>query len=186
VTFNVQGWLAEARSLIGDAHVLAEDRGDDLAGYLRDWRGKYEGSALAVLRPGSTAEVQAVVRLAARTGVALVPQGGNTGLCGASVPGPEGRQAVLQLGRMHRVRELDPRNNTVTVEAGCILQQLQALAAGADRLFPLSLGAEGSSYQIGGNLSTNAGGMHGRCAYGVACAKWCSGWKWCWPDGRSC
>ncbi|KDP85205.1 2-hydroxyacid dehydrogenase [Cupriavidus sp. SK-3] len=158
MTFDSNAWLAEARALIGEAHVLTEDRGDDLTAYVRDWRGKYHGRALAVLRPGSTEEVQAIVRLAARTGVALVPQGGNTGLCGASVPDPEGRQAVLQLGRLNRVREIDPENNTATVEAGCILQSLQEHAMAVGRLFPLSLGAEGSC-QLGGNIATNAGGI---------------------------
>ncbi|MFJ4291052.1 FAD-binding oxidoreductase [Cupriavidus sp. NPDC089707] len=158
MTFEVQAWLAEARSLIGDANVLTEDRGEDLSSFVKDWRGKFQGPVLAVLRPATTAEVQAIVRLAAGTGVAVVPQGGNTGLCGASVPTNTGRQVVLQLGRMNKLRELDVRNNTVTVEAGYILQQLQELAASAGRLFPLSLGAEGSC-QIGGNLATNAGGM---------------------------
>ena len=97
MTFNLQSWLLAARALIGEAHVLSEDRGDDVSAYTRDWRGKYQGTALAVLRPANTGEVQAVVRLAARTGVALVPQGGNTGLCGASVPAQGGQQAVCLL-----------------------------------------------------------------------------------------
>ena len=158
MSFDSQAWLAEARALIGEAHVLSADRGDDLSAYTRDWRNKFEGPALAVLRPADTGEVQAIVRLAARTGVALVPQGGNTGMCGASVPTAGGRQAVLQLGRLNRILELDPENNTATVEAGCILQTLQEQAAAAGRLFPLSLGAEGSC-QIGGNIATNAGGV---------------------------
>jgi FAD/FMN-containing dehydrogenase len=158
MSFDSQAWLAEARALIGEAHVLSADRGDDLSAYTRDWRNKFEGPALAVLRPADTGEVQAIVRLASRTGVALVPQGGNTGMCGASVPTAGGRQAVLQLGRLNRILELDPENNTATVEAGCILQALQEQAAAAGRLFPLSLGAEGSC-QIGGNIATNAGGV---------------------------
>ena len=158
MSFDSQAWLAEARALIGEAHVLSADRGDDLSAYTRDWRNKFEGPALAVLRPADTGEVQAIVRLAAHTGVALVPQGGNTGMCGASVPTAGGRQAVLQLGRLNRILELDPENNTATVEAGCILQALQEQAAAAGRLFPLSLGAEGSC-QIGGNIATNAGGV---------------------------
>jgi FAD/FMN-containing dehydrogenase len=157
-TFDPQSWLAEARALIGEAHVLSADRGDDLSAYTRDWRNKFEGTALAVLRPANTGEVQAVVRFAARTGVALVPQGGNTGMCGASVPTAGGLQAILQLGRLNRILEIDPENNTATVEAGCILQTLQEQAAAAGRLFPLSLGAEGSC-QIGGNIATNAGGV---------------------------
>ncbi|GAD22927.1 FAD-binding oxidoreductase [Acidovorax sp. MR-S7] len=158
MSFDSQAWLAEARALIGEAHVLSADCGDDLSAYTRDWRNKFEGPALAVLRPADTGEVQAIVRLAARTDVALVPQGGNTGMCGASVPTAGGRQAVLQLGRLNRILELDPENNTATVEAGCILQTLQEQAAAAGRLFPLSLGAEGSC-QIGGNIATNAGGV---------------------------
>jgi len=156
--WDATAWLAEARALIGASHVLSEDQGDDVSAFVRDWRGQYQGRALAVLRPGNTEEVQAIVRLAARSGVALVPQGGNTGLCGAAVPTASGRQAVLQLGRLQRIRAIDPENNTATVEAGCILQTLQEQAAAAGRLFPLSLGAEGSC-QIGGNIATNAGGV---------------------------
>ena len=158
MTFDSVSWLVQARALIGPAHVLSEAGGDEVSAHTRDWRGKFPGRALAVLRPGSTAEVQALVRLAARTGVAVVPQGGNTGLCGASVPTADGLQAVLQLGRLNRVREIDAENNTATVDAGCILQTLQEQAAAAGRLFPLSLGAEGSC-QIGGNIATNAGGV---------------------------
>jgi FAD/FMN-containing dehydrogenase len=156
--FDPQAWLAEARALIGAAHVLSADRGDDLSACTRDWRNKFEGPALAVLRPADAGEVQSLVRLAARTGVAIVPQGGNTGMCGASVPTAGGPQAILQLGRLDRILEIDPGNNTATVEAGCILQTLQEQAAAAGRLFPLSLGAEGSC-QIGGNIATNAGGV---------------------------
>lgn len=158
MTFDPQAWLAEAGTLIGDAYVLAEAHGDDLTAYTQDWRGRFQGRALAVVRPGKTAEVQAIVKLAARTNVALVPQGGNTGLCGAATPGNDGRQVVLQLGRLNRVLEIDPENNTATVEAGCILQTIQEQAASVNRLFPLSLGAEGSC-QIGGNIATNAGGL---------------------------
>ena len=156
--FDENAWLQEARTIVGDAHVLREASGEDLSAYLRDWRGQYQGSALAVLRPANTQQVQALVRLAAKSGVALVPQGGNTGLCGAAVPTSQGPQAVLQLGRMQRIRALDADNNTATVDAGCILQNLQQQAASIDRLFPLSLGAEGSC-QIGGNIATNAGGV---------------------------
>ena len=158
MSFDSEAWLAEARALIGEAHVLSEDRGDDLSAYTRDWRNKFEGAALAVLRPANTDEVQAIVRFTARTGVALVPQGGNTGMCGASVPTASGLQVILQFGRLNRILDIDPENNTATVEAGCILQTLQEQAAAAGRLFPLSLGAEGSC-QIGGNIATNAGGV---------------------------
>src|SRR5262249_51443336 len=104
-------------------------------------------------------EVAAVVRICAETGTAIVPQGGNTGMCGGATPSAGGGEIVLALGRMNRIREIDPLNNTMTVEAGCILADLQQAAADADRIFPLSLGAEGSC-QIGGNLSTNAGGVN--------------------------
>ena len=158
MSLDTQAWLAEARALIGEPHVLSADHGDDLSAYTRDWRNKFEGAALAVLRPANTGEVQAIMRLAVRTGVTIIPQGGNTGMCGASVPTGGGPQAILQLGRLNRILEIDPQNNTATVEAGCILQTLQEQAAAAGRLFPLSLGAEGSC-QIGGNIATNAGGV---------------------------
>jgi FAD/FMN-containing dehydrogenase len=111
------------------------------------------------VRPGTTAEVAAVVRLCAREGVAVVPQGGNTGLCGGSVPTGQRREVVLSLSRLRRIRELDALNDTITVEAGCILADVQRAAVEAGRLFPVSLAAEGSC-QIGGNLSTNAGGVN--------------------------
>jgi len=124
-----------------------------------DWRGAYRGRARAVVKPDSTAAVAEVVRACAQAGVPLVPQGGNTGMCGAAVPGPGGDAVVLALGRMNRILAVDPLNDTITVEAGCVLQKVQEAARDVDRLFPLSLGAEGSC-QIGGNLSTNAGGIN--------------------------
>jgi FAD/FMN-containing dehydrogenase len=147
-------FLDEARALLGDAHVLTTD----LAAYVTDWRGKFTGQPLAVLRPADTAQVAATVKLCAAHGVPIVPQGGNTGMCGGATPDRSGTQVVLSLGRLNRVRAIDALNNTLTVEAGCVLQTLQALAAEHDRLFPLSLGAEGSC-QIGGNIATNAGGV---------------------------
>lgn len=131
---------------------------EEMLPHLRDQRGRYTGSAPFVVRPADTAEVSRVVSLCAEAGVPIVPQGGNTGLVAGSIPYEAGEEVVLSLGRMNRVRALDAENFTITVEAGCILQQVQAAAAEADRLFPLSLGAEGSC-QIGGNLSTNAGGV---------------------------
>ena len=131
----------------------------DTAGYLTDWRRQFSGPALGVARPGSTEEVARVVRLCAEAGVAIVPQGGNTGLCGGSVPTGARAEVVVSLARMNRIRALDPLNNTVTAEAGCVLADLQRAADGAGRLFALSLAAEGSC-QIGGNLSTNAGGVN--------------------------
>ena len=142
--------------IVGSAYVLTEAA--DLAPFLTDWRGRYRGAACCVVRPGSTAEVAAVVKACVLAGVPIVPQGGNTSLCGAATPDQAGRAVVLSLGRLNRVLALDPQNNTITVEAGCTLAQIQAAAQAADRLFPLSLASEGSC-QIGGNLSTNAGGV---------------------------
>ena len=143
---------------MGDAHVLThEDPGTDLSAWENDWRKRAQGRALAVVRPGNTAEVAAVVKACAAAGASIVPQGGNTGLVVGSVPDDSGTQVVLSLGRMQAVRALDAANLTVTVEAGCILQNLQTAAENAGFLFPLSLAAEGSC-TIGGNLATNAGG----------------------------
>ena len=149
--------IGRLRALLGEAAVIAD--ADGMAPYLADWRGRYRGSARCVLRPGSTEEVLAVVRMLAAEGVPMVPQGGNTGLCGGATADGSGRAVVIQLGRLQRVRAIDATNNTITVEAGCTLRQVQDAAAEADRLFPLSLAAEGSC-EIGGNLSTNAGGVH--------------------------
>jgi FAD/FMN-containing dehydrogenase len=140
--------------IVGAAHVLT---GEDAAGYEQDWRRRAQGRALCVVRPGSTQEVAAVVQACAGAGVAIVPQGGNTGLVAGSVPDDSGTQVVLSLRRMAAVRAIDAHNMTLTVEAGCILQTLQETADAAGFLFPLSLGAEGSC-TIGGNLATNAGG----------------------------
>ena len=143
--------LAEA---LGPSHVLHDG---DLSAYELDWRRRYRGRALAVVRPASAAEVASVVKLCGAHGASIVPQGGNTGLVGASVPDDSGTQVVLSLQRMQRVRSLDQANLTMTVDAGCILQSLQETAASHGLLFPLSLAAEGSC-TIGGNLATNAGG----------------------------
>ena len=144
-------------ALIGDKHVLASAQ--DTAPYTTDWRKQYHADALCVLRPASTAQVAAVVRLCAHEGIAVVPQGGNTGLCGGSVPTGTRPEVVLSLARMNRIRSVDALNDTMTVEAGCVLANIQRAADEAGRLFPLSLAAEGSC-QIGGNLSTNAGGVN--------------------------
>jgi FAD/FMN-containing dehydrogenase len=129
----------------------------DAAPFLLDWRKRYAGRAIAVVQPGSVEEVAALVRWCAAHRVPIVPQGGNTGLTGGSVPDDSGRAVLLSLARMNRVRAIDPVNNTLTVEAGTVLAAVQAAARDAQRLFPLSLAAEGSC-TIGGNLSTNAGG----------------------------
>ena len=145
------------RALVGPAHVLTETA--DTAPYFGDWRRQFRAEAECVLRPADTAQVAAVIRLCAKAGVAVVPQGGNTGLCGGSVPTGAVREVVLSLSRLNCIRRVDPLDNTITVEAGCVLATIQAEAEKADRLFPLSLAAEGSC-QIGGNLSTNAGGVN--------------------------
>ncbi len=142
-------------SLVGRAGVRTE--AEDMAPYLKDWRGNYTGAALAIISPASTQEVAAVVRLCVETNTPIVPQGGNTGLVGGGIPDASGRAIVLSLRRMNRIRDIDLANNAMTVDAGCILQQVQEAAEAAERYFPLSLAAEGSC-TIGGNLSTNAGG----------------------------
>ncbi len=142
------------RAAVGPAQVLTDG---DLSAYEIDWRKRYRGRARAVVRPGSTAEVAAVVQACAAHGASLVPQGGNTGLVGGSVPDASGTQVLLSLARLNRVRELDAANLTLTAEAGCVLQAVQETAAAQGLLFPLSLAAEGSC-TIGGNLAANAGG----------------------------
>ncbi len=141
---------------IGAGSVV--DDASDMAGYLVDERKLFNGKALAVVRPASTEEVAKIVSICAEAGIGIVPQGGNTGLCGGSVPDQSGGQVLLSLSRMNRIRDLDPVNYTLTAEAGCVLADVQDAAREAGRLFPLSLAAEGSC-QIGGNLSTNAGGI---------------------------
>ncbi|MAK55149.1 MAG: hydroxyacid dehydrogenase [Pusillimonas sp.] len=146
--------LSELATLVGKANVIT---GDDALGYLTDWRGRYSGQALAVVRPGSTEEVAELVKWCVRHKVPIVPQGGNTSLCGAATPDGSGQALVLSLGRLNKIREIDTANDTMVVEAGCILQTIQQAARDVDRLFPLSLAAEGSC-TIGGNLACNAGG----------------------------
>ena len=143
--------------IVGAANVLTS--AEDTRPYFSDWRRQYFANAEAVARPATTAEVAQIVRLCARENVAVVPQGGNTGLCGGSVPTGRRREIVLALGRLRRIREVDALNDTITVEAGCVLADVQRAAEEAGRLFPVSLAAEGSC-QIGGNLSTNAGGVN--------------------------
>ena len=140
--------------LIGEQHVLTEG---DLSSYEQDWRKRTRGKALAVVRPGNTHEVAEVVKACAAAGVSIVPQGGNTGLVVGSIPDDSGTQVLLSLQRMQAVRHIDAHNLTLTVEAGCILQNVQQAADQAGFLFPLSLGSEGSC-TVGGNLATNAGG----------------------------
>lgn len=149
--------LAKIKSIVGDKGW--SDAPDALAPWLTDRRGHYTGRCALMVRPSSTADVAAVMTVCNDFRIAVVPQGGNTGMCAAATPDDRGTEILLNLGRLNRIRHLDPLNYTITAEAGCILQEIQRAAADADRLFPLSLGAQGSC-QIGGNLSTNAGGVN--------------------------
>ncbi len=149
--------LGRLKDAVGDGGWL--DAGEDLSRYLDDQRGLFHGETPLVLRPRSTEEVARIVAICHETETALVPQGGNTGLVGGGIPFETGAEVVLSLGRLNRIRDLSSANNTITVEAGCILADIQAAAHEAERFFPLSLGAEGTC-QIGGNLSTNAGGIN--------------------------
>ena len=147
--------LDRLRAIVGPAGYI--DDPADMEAYVAEWRGRYRGVTPLVLRPASTQELSDVMRTCAEAGVPVVPQGGNTGLVGGSIPSADGSEVLISLSRMNKIREMDPLNYTVTVEAGCVLQTLQQAAADVDRLFPLSLGAEGTC-QIGGNISANAGG----------------------------
>ena len=151
--------LDDLRAIVGAAHVLVDDGdGDALLAHERDWRKRYRGRSLCVVRPADAAEVAALVRrCACEAGVSIVTQGGNTGLVGGGVPDDSRRQVVLSTRRLRAVRHIDADNQTITVEAGLALQEVQAAAAQAGLLFPLSLAAEGTC-TIGGNLATNAGG----------------------------
>lgn len=148
------GAIQELTDLLGAAHVMV---GADARPYCTDWRGRYSGEAMAVVRPRSVHELAAVVKWCNAHGVPMIPQGGNTGLCGGATPDSSGRALLVVLTRLNGIRSIDPQNDTMVVEAGCTLQAVQQAAHEADRLFPLSLAAEGSC-TIGGNLATNAGG----------------------------
>src|SRR5215813_3361172 len=154
--------LSRFAAIVGDRYAITDPAA--LEPYLIEGRGLYRGRSSMLLRPGSVAEVQAILKLANETKTPLVPQGGNTGLVGGQIPFDG--ELILSLTRLDKIREVDPASNTMTCEAGVVLAKAQDAAAAADRLFPLSLGAEGSC-TIGGNLSTNAGGT-GAVAYGIA------------------
>jgi FAD/FMN-containing dehydrogenase len=146
--------LAALEAAVGPSHVLASG---DLSAWELDWRKRWRGRALAVVRPADAAQVAAVVKACAAHATSLVPQGGNTGLVGGGVPDDSGTQVVLSLARLNRIRTIDAANMTITVEAGCVLEAVQQAAAAEGLLYPLSLAAEGSC-SIGGTLATNAGG----------------------------
>jgi FAD/FMN-containing dehydrogenase len=142
--------------IVGMENILTADAAE---GYFTDWRGRYKGSALAVVFPANTQEVSEVIKLCAEHRVAVIPQGGNTSLCGGSVPLPRGKQLVINLSRMDKVLAADPANHTMTVQAGCTLAMVRATAEYHGCLFPLGLTAIAQQCQIGGNISTNAGGI---------------------------
>ena len=148
--------LSRLADIVGPSQLIVEAA--EMAPYVTDWRGRYRGAARCVVRPGSTAEVAAVVGVCRESGVPIVPQGGNTSLCGAATADASGEAVVVSLSRLKRILAVDPQNNTISVEAGCTLAEVQAAALAVDRLFPLALASEGTC-QIGGNLSTNAGGV---------------------------
>ena len=150
----MNGLIDSLRQICGEAHVLS---GGGLTAYERDWRGREHGKALCVVRPAHTKEVSAVVKACAAVGVAMVPQGGNTGLVMGSTPDTSGQEIVISLQRMNKVRHIDIANATLTAEAGCILQHLQQTADQSGFLLALSLASEGSC-TLGGNLASNAGG----------------------------
>ncbi len=152
---NHQTLIGQLAHIVGPEGIVADKA--DHEGYVRDWLGKWRGATPVVIRPRSTTEVSAVMRLCHQTHTPVVAQGGNTGMSGAATPDASDSQVILSLNRMRRVRDIDPMNNTVTVDAGVTLAEVQQMAEDAGRLFPLSLGSQGSC-TIGGNVATNAGG----------------------------
>ncbi|PPR10043.1 MAG: putative FAD-linked oxidoreductase [Alphaproteobacteria bacterium MarineAlpha11_Bin1] len=166
-------------SVVGDAGIITD--ANDKAPYLNDERGYYSGSTPMIVRPASTAEVSKIISICNESQTPVVPQGGNTGLCGGATPYEHGGEILLSLTRMNRIREIDTLNYAITVESGVILADVQTAAENAGRYFPLSLGGEGTA-RIGGNLSTNAGGT-GVLRYGPA-RDLCLGLEAVLPDGR--
>ena len=147
--------LSALKSAVSAGGVI--EQAEQLEPFVHDFRGHFTGRTPLVVLPASTAEVASVVRICAEHRIGLVPHGGNTSYCGGATPDASGAQIVLALKRMQRIRKVEPLDYTITVESGCLLADVQRAAEAVDRLFPLSLGSEGSC-QIGGNLSTNAGG----------------------------
>lgn len=152
-----QSFIDQLSTVLDKKFILINEV--DKAPFLTDWRKKFTGKALAVVLPDNSNEVASIVKLCAESKVAIVPQGGHTGFCGGATPDESGSQIIMNFKRMNRILEIDSANQTITVEAGCILQNIQDAAAENGFLFPLSLGAEGSC-MIGGNLATNAGGTN--------------------------
>lgn len=171
--------LDRMAGIVGAKNIITD--ADAMVPYLKEWRDLFRGKAQGIVRPGSAAEVAELVKLAAETGTVLVPQGGNTGLVGGQIPISEGREIILSLQRLDKVRAVDTDGDTMIVEAGVTLKRAQDAAEAAGRLFPLSLASEGSC-TIGGNLSTNAGGT-AVLAYGNA-RELCMGLEVVLPDGR--
>jgi FAD/FMN-containing dehydrogenase len=171
--------LDRIRSAVGDAGVITDE--NDKAPFLRDERGYYTGTTPMIVRPATAEEVASVVSICNETRTPIVPQGGNTGLCGGATPYEHGGEVLMSLTRMNKVRDIDVLNYAITVEAGVILADVQKAADDVDRYFPLSLGGEGTAL-IGGNLSTNAGGT-GVLRYGPA-RDLCLGLEAVLPDGR--
>ncbi|MCX4158296.1 MULTISPECIES: FAD-binding oxidoreductase [Paraburkholderia] len=154
---NSHSLIAAIKELVGDANVM--DAPSDMEPYLIDWRKRHSGKAACVVFPRTTEQVSKVLAFCNENAVKVFPQGGNTSVCGGSVPDHDGQSVLLNMRKMNRIIELNPRNNSMAVEAGCVLADIQAAALEVDRLFPLTLGAEGSC-QIGGNIATNAGGTN--------------------------
>ena len=149
--------LERLKAIVGPSGFSVDP--DELSPHLTEWRNRFVGTTPLLLKPANTGEVADIVRVCAENEVAMVPQGGNTGLVGGQIPRAEGSDVLITLGRLNRIRQVDPVDNTMVVEAGCTLAVAQEAAAEVGRLLPLSLAAEGTS-QVGGNLSTNAGGIH--------------------------
>jgi len=171
--------LNRLAAVVGEKHAIRDVA--EMDGYMREWRQIWTGRSPLVLRPGSTEEVSRILAIANETRTAIVPQAGNTGLCGGQIPTDTGNEVVLSLDRMTRILDVDPADNTITVEAGAVLKSVQDAADAVDRLFPLSLASEGSC-RIGGNLSTNAGGLN-VIAYGNT-RDLCLGLEVVLADGR--
>ena len=171
--------LSQCAQIVGDKNVITD--ANDQAPYLDEPRKKFHGKAAAIVLPKTTQEVADILKLANETGTQIVPQGGNTGLVGGQVPDESGKQIVLSLKRLNQIRSVDPEQNSMVLEAGVILQKAQEIAAENDRLFPLSLAAQGTC-TIGGNLASNAGGLN-VVAYGNA-RELCLGLEVVMADGR--